>query len=321
MTRLTTAIAAIATCLLTPSLHAQAMAQTLGQILGQTQAPAEESSKSLLDHVISGGPIGFTIIMISFLLLGLIVFHLIQIRASKMAPPAIVAALDRLLASGDIKGATAYCQDPENDCFLTRVFGSALMRCARSPFGFLELRSALEEAGQEHVSRYYRAVDGIGLIAAVAPMLGLLGTVVGMVGAFETISTTEGFAKPDELAGSISVALITTVLGLIVAIPATAVFTFFRNRIDSLASHVAEVTEDISAHLESSGQSGSQSGGKSGGQSGGQPRGAQPAQRGAPRQGQAPRPGGAPPGKAGAPAPSGAQPQPRPSRTQETPSS
>lgn len=222
--------------------------------LGQTAPAAEEPSKSLLDHVISGGPIGFAIIMISFVLLGLIVFHLIQIRASKMAPPAIIGALDRLLASGDIKGATAYCQDPENDCFLTRVFGSALTRCARSPFGFLELRSALEEAGQEHVSRYYRAVDGIGLIAAVAPMLGLLGTVVGMVGAFETISTTEGFAKPDELAGSISVALITTVLGLIVAIPATAVFTFFRNRIDSLASHVAEVTEDVSTHLESSGQ-------------------------------------------------------------------
>jgi len=73
-----------------------------------------------------------------------------------------------------------------------------------------------------------------------------------MVSAFETISTTEGgFARPDQLAGSISIALITTVLGLIVAIPATAVFTFLRNRIDSLASSIAELTEDISAHLES----------------------------------------------------------------------
>jgi len=294
--------------------------------LGQTApAAAEEPSKSVLDHVIAGGPIGFAIIMISFVLLGLIVFHLIQIRASKMAPPSVIASLDRLLAAGDIKGATAYCQDSQNDCFLTRVFGSALTRCARSPFGFLELRSALEEAGQEHVSRYYRAVDGIGLIAAVAPMLGLLGTVVGMVGAFETISTTEGFAKPDELAGSISVALITTVLGLVVAIPATAVFTFFRNRIDSLASHVAEVTEDISTHLESSGQASGQA----------RSSGAAAAPRGAARQG-AGRPGGGQPGQgqtqaqqqghqqSGAVQRGGAQPQPQPqgqARAQGAPSS
>lgn len=236
---------------------------TLVQIpltLGLFQTPdAPVETKSLLDHIMSGGPIGFTIIMLSFVLVGLIIFHLIQIRSSKMAPPEIAAELDAMLGSGDVKGALAYCQAPANDCFLTRMFGSALTRCSRSPFGFLELRSALEEAGQEQVSRLYRAVEGIGLIAAVAPMLGLLGTVVGMVAAFETISTTEGgFARPDQLAGSISIALITTVLGLIVAIPATAVFTYLRNRIDSLASSIAELTEDISAHLESRSPTGKQ---------------------------------------------------------------
>lgn len=236
---------------------------TLAQIpltLGLFQVPdAPVETKSLLDHILSGGPIGFTIIMLSFVLVGLIIFHLIQIRSSKMAPPEIAAELDSMLGSGDVKGALAYCQAPGNDCFLTRMFGSALTRCSRSPFGFLELRSALEEAGQEQVARLYRAVEGIGLIAAVAPMLGLLGTVVGMVSAFETISATEGgFARPAQLAGSISIALITTVLGLIVAIPATAVFTFLRNRIDSLASSIAELTEDISAHLESRSPTGKQ---------------------------------------------------------------
>ncbi|MCA9300862.1 MAG: MotA/TolQ/ExbB proton channel family protein, partial [Phycisphaerales bacterium] len=93
----------------------------------------------------------------------------------------------------------------------------------------------------------------IGLIATVAPMLGLLGTVVGMVGAFETIGLTDGVTHADELAGSISTALITTVMGLIVAIPTTAVFTFLRNRIDHFASEVAQITEDLAAHLESAG--------------------------------------------------------------------
>lgn len=227
--------------------------QMMSSLLAQADAPTQ---KSLLDHVISGGPIGYAIILLSFVAVVLIIAHLVQVRASKMAPPEVVQSLDQLLKKNDMDGAMAYCQAPENDCYLTRVFGAALVRCSRSPFGFLELRSALEESGQEETARLHRSTDGIGLIASVAPMLGLLGTVVGMVGAFETISLTEGVARPDELAGSISVALITTVLGLLVAIPATAVFTFFRNRIESLVTEVSQVTEELSAHLE--GASGAQ---------------------------------------------------------------
>lgn len=222
-------------------------------VLGQGESPP---SKSLLDHIASGGPIGWTIIGLSIIAVGLIVMHLLQLRESKLAPPAIVSGLDRLLAQGDTEGALQYCRLEDNDCFLSRVFGAALTRCSRSAFGFLELRTSLEEAGKEQVARLYRAVDGIGLIAAVAPMLGLLGTVVGMVGAFDKISTSEGFARPADLAGNISVALITTVLGLIVAIPATALYSFFRNRIDSLASRMAQVAEDLSAHLEQSASGG-----------------------------------------------------------------
>ena len=90
----------------------------------------------------------------------------------------------------------------------------------------------------------------LGLIAAIAPMLGLLGTVVGMVGAFDTISASEGFARPDQLAGDISKALVTTLMGLTLAIPATAALTYFRNRIDALTGDVADIVEQLAAHLE-----------------------------------------------------------------------
>ena len=120
----------------------------------------------------------------------------------------------------------------------------------RSPFGALELKGALEEAGQEQVARLYRSTDGLGLIAAIAPMLGLLGTVVGMVGAFDTLSAAEGFARPDQLAGDISKALVTTLMGLTLAIPCMAAFTYFRNRIDSLASSIALQVDEMAAHLE-----------------------------------------------------------------------
>jgi len=224
-------------------------------LLAQT-SPDAAPTRTWLDHIASGGPIGYAIIGLSLVAVTLAIVQLVQVRERKLAPPEVIQGLDKLLSANDIRGAIRFCQDPVNDCFLARMFAAALTRCSRSAFGLLELRAALEEAGQEQVARLHRATDGIGLIAAVAPMLGLLGTVVGMVGAFETISFSQGFARPDELAGDISVALITTVLGLIVAIPSTAAYAFFRNRIDTLAARAAEVTEDLSARLQSPGPKG-----------------------------------------------------------------
>ena len=162
-------------------------------LIGIALAQAEPAapSKSLLDHIASGGPIGFAIIALSLVAVTLAVMQLLQVRERKLTPPEVVEGLDKLLSANDIRGAIRFCQDPVNDSFLARMFAAALTRCSRSAFGLLELRSALEEAGQEQVARLHRATDGIGLIAAVAPMLGLLGTVVGMVGAFETISFSE----------------------------------------------------------------------------------------------------------------------------------
>lgn len=226
---------------------------TTATLLASNMLAATGSSlpgKTLLEHIAAGGIIGHIIVLLSFVAVALAIAHLVQIRESRLAPIDTVERLDELLRTGNIRGAIQYCQASENACFLTRVMGAALTRCARSPFGFLELKSALEESGQLEVSRLYRATDGIGLIASVAPMLGLLGTVVGMVGAFDTISSAEGFARPEQLAGNISMALITTVEGLVVAIPATAAFTYFRNRVDAVSVQVAEIVEDLASHLE-----------------------------------------------------------------------
>ncbi len=215
-----------------------------------TLAQAAGESKSLLDYIAQGGQIGVIIILLSLVAIALIVAQLIQVRASRLAPPEAVEQLDALLSRGSTDDAIAFSENPDNASFLTRVVGSALVRCSRSPFGFLELRSAIEEAGQRETARLFRLTDGVGLIAAIAPMLGLLGTVVGMVGAFDTLTLADGPARPDQLAGNISQALVTTVLGLIVAIPSTAAHTFLRNRVDALTTEVGEIVEDLAAHLE-----------------------------------------------------------------------
>lgn len=220
---------------------------------GGAVAPPPAAEKSLLEYIQAGGAIGYVIILLSFVAVALIVVQLIRLRIGTLAPPEAVQRLDQMLRENDTEGAIAYCAEPGNDSLLTRMFGAALERCSKSPFGLLELRSALEEAGQEQVARLHRATDPIGLIAAVAPMLGLLGTVVGMVGAFDTIAGTQGFARPDQLAGYISLALITTVQGLIVAIPCTAMYTYLKNRIDHLAGDVGAIVEELSSHLHSNG--------------------------------------------------------------------
>ncbi len=219
-------------------------------LLGQTST----NDTSILDLIQAGGLIGYTIIALSVVALALMIMHLVQIRARNLAPPDIVASLEPLLARGDVDEALRFCQDPRQHCFLTRVLDAGLTRFQRSAFGVFELRAALEEAGQEQAAKLYRSTDGLGLIVGIAPLMGLLGTVVGMVGAFKTISSVEGFARPDQLAGDISQALVTTVMGLSLAIPALAAFTFFRNRIDALVVEIAATVERLTLPLEMSQQ-------------------------------------------------------------------
>ena len=230
------------------------MTAWFGSDISVMLAQDSEGGVSILQLISAGGAIAYVIIALSIAALALVVMHALQLREIALAPPEVIDELNEALSRGDVEAAQRFCEDEDNDCFLTRVIGAGLTRCKRSVFGWLELKGALEEAGQEQVARLYRSTDGLGLIAAIAPMLGLLGTVVGMVGAFDTISSSEGFARPDQLAGDISKALVTTLMGLSLAIPATAAFTFFRNRIDALSGDVGSTIEELAAHLDQSGQ-------------------------------------------------------------------
>lgn len=217
------------------------------------QAPLDAGARramSLFDLVQAGGVIGYVIILLSIVAVALIIVHVVRIRQQALAPQNVVDELDSLLSKGEVDRALAACAAPENACFLSHVMRAGLSRYRRSPFGALELKGALEESGQEQIARLYRSTDALALIAGIAPMLGLLGTVVGLNGAFATISATEGFARPDQLAGDVSLALVTTIMGLVVAIPLTAVVAYFRNRIDGLAGEIATIVDDLAAHVE-----------------------------------------------------------------------
>ncbi len=225
----------------------------LGLLLAQAAPPepdTEGGADSFLSFLSAGGSIGFVIILLSFGALALLILHLIRIRSSALSPQYVVDDLTDLLRSRRIDEAIAYCREENNACLLTEVMDAGLTRYRRSPFGALELKAALEEAGQSQIARLSRSLDALALIAAIAPMLGLLGTVVGINGAFGTISSAEGFARPDQLAGDISLALVTTIMGLILAIPTTAAVTYFRNRIEKIAADIASTVDELALYVE-----------------------------------------------------------------------
>lgn len=222
--------------------------QALPIIAQSAPAPAAAPpppSLSLLDYIHQGGVLSYILVLVSFVALGLIVRNILLFRRDRLAPPDTVARLNELLAENDLPGAAAFCASPVNSCFITRVFGAALARASRSPFGLLEIRSGLEEAGLREADRLHRANDPVGIIAAIGPMLGLLGTVIGMIGAFMTIGQLEGSARSAKLAEFMSLALVCTAEGLIVAIPCTIAFALFRRRVDALVTDMGELIEDM----------------------------------------------------------------------------
>ncbi len=95
------------------------------------------------------------------------------------------------------------------------------------------MKESIEDTGRHVVHELERYLETLGTIAAISPLLGLLGTVVGMIQTFAAI-TSQGVGSPSALAGGIAVALITTAAGLTVAIPALVGYRYFRNRVDTL---------------------------------------------------------------------------------------
>ena len=228
---------------------------TFSGLLGMA-VPDGATGRTWWDAVVDGGAVGFIIIALSIIALALCIIHFYQIRRPTLLPAAHLHEVDRLLVSGDIQGATKYCLAPEHDSFLTRVLGAGLSRYQASAFGVFEIKNAIEEAGQDQTARLYRSTDGLGVIGTIAPLLGLLGTVIGMVGAFESMSMSAG-SNYEQLAANISMALVTTLMGLALAIPCVALFTWFRNRIDALASEAGREVERLVTHLESGAAAGS----------------------------------------------------------------
>ncbi|MBL0869019.1 MAG: MotA/TolQ/ExbB proton channel family protein [Phycisphaerales bacterium] len=219
---------------------------------GAAAAPAKKSM-SILDYIASGGALSYVLVLLSVLAVAMIIWNLIELRPTRLAPPELMEQLKKLLAARQVEAAIEICKRRENDSFIARVMSNGLSRTLKSPFGFLEVRAKLEEAAAREVEVLDRPTNVIGMLAAVGPMLGLLGTVIGLIGAFGVLSGLEGAARSNELSRFMSYALVCTAEGLVLAIPCTFLYAIFRRRTTRLVAIIGAEAESLVAGLQVAG--------------------------------------------------------------------
>ncbi len=194
--------------------------------------------------IFSGGPVGIAIMVLLILLsvtaLALMIEHSLSIRRQNLIPDGLEEQLSQSLAQGQVGQALSQCQASPS-CLASMVSSSL----AEVEIGWPAMEKALEEEAAEQAGRLFRKIEHLSLLGTIAPMLGLLGTVVGMLLAFREVANTQGAARASELASGIYQALVTTVAGLLIAIPSLAAYSVFRNRVDALLAESVGITKKI----------------------------------------------------------------------------
>ncbi len=185
----------------------------------------------------AGGGIGFFILFLSLVVGAFVIQQFLYLRVDNLAPIAMEEDLRKLITQKQIQQASLICQ--ENPCFLGHVVLTGL---SEIDLDYQQVEKALEEGAAEQAARLFRRLEYINLIGTLAPMLGLLGTVWGMIQAFAQFAAKSN-PQVSELAPGIYNALVTTLLGLGVAIPALAAYGFLRNRADELIAEASMSAE------------------------------------------------------------------------------
>jgi len=203
---------------------------------------ADTAHQSFFSIVFSGGPVGIVIMLalvgLSLTAAYLVFEHVIALRRSEIAPESVGEEVRQMVIAGRVSEADQVCR--ARPCFLSFVLLHAL---AEVEGGWTAVEKALEDATAEQAARLMRRIEYLSVIGNIAPMLGLLGTVVGMIMAFQQVASTQGTAGAADLADGIYHALVTTVAGLVVAIPSLGAFAVFRNRVDQLVAEAAYMAQ------------------------------------------------------------------------------
>jgi biopolymer transport protein ExbB len=224
--------------------------------LASGSAMAEEGEVGGIGGIFWAGineaKIGWLIILASVISLALIVEHFLTIRRAVLIPPDLPALFDQWIKERQYTDMMQYLETDKS--MLGQTVAAAL---ARSRSGFDAMKEAAETMAGEQIGRMFRKIEWLNIIGGLGPLLGLMGTVIGMIMSFSEIAAAKGAAKPEQLAVGISIALVNTFLGLFVAAPSLIAYGHFRAQVDTLGNETAMLAMDILENFRPGNKSGS----------------------------------------------------------------
>jgi biopolymer transport protein ExbB len=185
-------------------------------------------------------------LFLSFTLVALIVMNLLAARRDNVCPVSLVEAFEQHLNSEQYQEAYELARNDES--YLGQVLSAGLAKLSSA--GYPQAIEAMQEIGEEENMKLEHRLSYIALIGTISPMVGLLGTVDGMIQSFIVIAQSTTTPKPSELAQGISTALVTTLVGLWLAIPAIAAYNLLRNRVARLVMEVGIMSGNLMSRFE-----------------------------------------------------------------------
>ncbi len=202
------------------------------------------TQQTMIDIISGSGVIGIIIwamiFLTSFATLALILDAFITIKSSKIMPPELVDSVRESLDEGDLGAALEACEAIPGP--LANILLAGFNNVSE---GFDVIMDSVATAAEIESEKLMQRVNFLNLCGSIAPMLGLMGTVTGMVGAFSTLGTVTGAAKAQKLALDISQALYTTAFGLLISVPAILAYTFVKNNASKIILNMESLTFDL----------------------------------------------------------------------------
>jgi biopolymer transport protein ExbB len=209
----------------------------------QEEEAGHGNKKTWLELFETTGPVGYLMVGCSVAGTTLVIEHIVNLRRDKLAPQVLAGDLEALINEEEYDQAVELCD--ENPCYLANVVGSALrMRDA----GYQEMVAGLEAAANEEAFKLNTKISYLSLIGNVAPLLGLLGTVTGMISSFQVIETLKA-PTPGDLAKGVYESLVNTTLGLFIAIVFLTIYFLFKNKVSRMCLSINLQSVDMLRHL------------------------------------------------------------------------
>lgn len=203
-------------------------------------APAADNSMSAIQFIKYGGTVGHIIILVSVVCLGMSIERAIGLKRDNVVPPDVLAQLEQLFDEEEYEEAMTVCE--AQPTFLTNVIAAGLPKIGT---GYENIMDAVGEVADFEATKMQQSISYINFLSNVAPLMGLFGTVTGMISAFNQISTSPTPPTPAQLAGGIQQALVTTCQGLMVSIPFSVVYFYYRNKVQRMILEVQSIVGEL----------------------------------------------------------------------------